>query len=520
VRDLGKMGESVFSQLCASAGLTANSSDVDKTGWDFFVEFGFDEKPISKISTIHDAAYECKVQVKATDSRKRKIQIKLSNLKRLATTSSPAFFFFIEFDGEDSPQRIFLVHLDTDLISKILSRLHDADIAGENDTLHKKTMTIFYDDSHQLNVVSGHSLSTAIKNWIGANMAGYVEEKNFSLKSIGFNSGFADISILSVGYENISKLIDMSIGIADEAEIAEMLGYTKRFGKSSLIPFVDEKNLKLSMPELKPKAEGILKIKLEKTGTSLSLPAKLYVSPFNSGVPVEMRKSRFAGDFFNFIFNPFTNECTFRFEFSEKSYEINNLRLNLIFLQKISVRDQILYVEFISDQYPPLPFQIKSPGQVFNFTNEISAVDSGNRILSKLNIFNPIKISLPELSKYAASIIEMDLILSDTPKSYKIDIPEEGNSIPIEKEIACISFFTTSIGDICIGVFAVVIGKCFGVKEGFYNLFSTDLIIEKTLVQERNFKIARDDIIAEAKIITNKYSDDYFVIRRFLDTDF
>jgi hypothetical protein len=233
-----------------------------------------------------------------------------------------------------------------------------------------------------------------------------------------------------------------------------------------------------------------------------------------------MRKSRIAGDFFNFIFNPFTNECTFRFEFSEKSYEINNFRLNLIFLQKISVKDQILYVEFISDQYPPLPFQIKSPGQVFNFTNEISSVDSGIRILSKLNIFNPIKISLPELSKYAASIIEMDLILSDTPKSYKIDIPEEGNSIPIEKEIACISFFTTSIGDVCIGVFAVVIGKCFGAKEGFYNLFSTDLIIEKTLVQERNFKIARDDIIAEAKIITKKYSDGYFVIRRFLDTDF
>ena len=37
MRDLGLMGESTFSLLCAEVGLIPNGSQIDKTGWDFFV---------------------------------------------------------------------------------------------------------------------------------------------------------------------------------------------------------------------------------------------------------------------------------------------------------------------------------------------------------------------------------------------------------------------------------------------------------------------------------------------------
>jgi hypothetical protein len=39
MRDLGTMGESTFSLWCSQAGLIPNGSKIDRTGWDFYVEF-------------------------------------------------------------------------------------------------------------------------------------------------------------------------------------------------------------------------------------------------------------------------------------------------------------------------------------------------------------------------------------------------------------------------------------------------------------------------------------------------
>jgi len=270
MRDLGRMGESAFAQWCASAGLTANSSTVDRTGWDFFVEFEFDSKENLQISTVHNAALECKVQVKSTDNNDRKLGIKLSNLKRLATAAMPAFIIFIEFDGTDSPQRVFLVHVNQDLSLKILSRLHDAEQQGASDLLHKKTMTIKYDETHLLAEISGKSLALAMRKEIGLSMSDYVAKKNAHLSSAGFDDGFAEITFTANGVGEISKLIDMSIGLESDAGISELVGFKKRFGKISATPFLSEKNVKLGMPDLKPTFEGTLNFKADKIGSSFS----------------------------------------------------------------------------------------------------------------------------------------------------------------------------------------------------------------------------------------------------------
>lgn len=39
MRDLGQLGESTFAMWCAQVGLIANGSAIDKTGWDYYVEF-------------------------------------------------------------------------------------------------------------------------------------------------------------------------------------------------------------------------------------------------------------------------------------------------------------------------------------------------------------------------------------------------------------------------------------------------------------------------------------------------
>jgi hypothetical protein len=40
--ELGKKGESRFSEICSDARLTCNPSTHDRTGWDFVVEFSYD----------------------------------------------------------------------------------------------------------------------------------------------------------------------------------------------------------------------------------------------------------------------------------------------------------------------------------------------------------------------------------------------------------------------------------------------------------------------------------------------
>lgn len=314
MRDLGKMGESAFSQLCASAGLTANSSDVDKTGWDFLVEFNFENEPDTRIPTIHNAATECKIQVKSTDDRKRKLSVKLSNLRRLATTPSPAFFVFLEYDNADVPQNIFLVHLDSKLISRILHRLHQANIEGEVDQLHKKTITIKYDESHRL-LVSGHHIKQALRKHIGPSMADYVKEKNNHLANIGFEDGFAEIEFTIFGMDNLSKLVDSSIGIQQSADIANLIGFNKRFNLKDISPFIDVENVKLEFIDVEPNKEGKLRISKEKNGSAFSFPAQIYITPLPRSLPVELQKTRIATSFFSFIINPHINSCVFFFKF-------------------------------------------------------------------------------------------------------------------------------------------------------------------------------------------------------------
>ena len=165
MRNLGQMGESTFSLWCGQAGLTANGSKVDRTGWDFFVEFPFVGN--ADPTQLHAPSIECRVQVKATDKADRLLPIKLSNLRRLITAQMPAFFVFIEFDRMDVAQRAFLVHVDDNLISKTLKRIHELDNTSKTFDHHKRTLTVRYGAAHEVAALTGDSLKQKIEGYVG-----------------------------------------------------------------------------------------------------------------------------------------------------------------------------------------------------------------------------------------------------------------------------------------------------------------------------------------------------------------
>jgi len=514
MRDLGLLGESVFSQWCASAGLTANGSSVDKTGWDFFVEFDFHSKTNPHFSTVHEAAFECKVQVKATDKQARKLAIKLSNLKRLVTAPMPAFFVFIEFDGGESAQRAFLVHVDEALSFSILRRLHEEEEKGEAHLFNKKTMTINYGSNHLLASTSGEALRSAMRAHMGPSMSDYVAKKNAYLDAAGFENGFAQVTISAEGAENITKLVNMSLGLEKDADISSMVGFKQRFGRKSLIPFVDEENVKLGMPGLKPSLEGSLRCRTDKLGPSLVFPAKVYVSPFNAMVPEAMRRARIALEFFDLVFNPFTKESTYKFSFDERLMNLGMLRDALKFMEMLATPGKRIYSELTVGRRALMQFEIASPVMPFQFKTELDAVEAAARIISLLGVSSNVQMSLAQASRHASQWSEVEKVLLADTRQLMLEIPGYQPPSSGRESLVCLSFFTTPVGDIHIGVFMTMIGKPLPADDG-HALLPERKNIERIVICEPGEHINSEDLVAAAIAIAQKYSAEHEVTMLF-----
>src|ERR1051325_6434199 len=115
MRNVGKIGESALDGWVGDAGITANRVSQDETGWDFLLEFPLSQRDLIESRLPLDkepAPLQCFVQVKSTDDKPGKWDIKLSNWVRFVKNLVPAFFLILEFDGKSSCQRAFLVHVD------------------------------------------------------------------------------------------------------------------------------------------------------------------------------------------------------------------------------------------------------------------------------------------------------------------------------------------------------------------------------------------------------------------------
>ena len=69
-RVVGDLGEGEFACWCSQVGLTANRSLIDKTGWDYLVEFPANEKYSKPEEATWDRitpSLECRIQIKSND---------------------------------------------------------------------------------------------------------------------------------------------------------------------------------------------------------------------------------------------------------------------------------------------------------------------------------------------------------------------------------------------------------------------------------------------------------------------
>ena len=228
-----------FKKWCNSVGLAANKFHEDKTGKDFLVEFPLDENA----RDIHEAPITARIQVESTDKKRRKEQITVSNLKRLATELGPSFIVFIEFNGKDDPHKAFLIHIDNQWTTKILKRVQQANNPSPNKNkkkkkpkegkrgpkkqeqagpaLHQKTITVKYDKTDKLPKPNGESLKAAIEAAVPQGMHKYAEDKKKHLESTGYEDGYGTFKFSVADERNISGLIDVSLGLKDCVEVKD-----------------------------------------------------------------------------------------------------------------------------------------------------------------------------------------------------------------------------------------------------------------------------------------------------------
>ncbi len=96
---LGAKGESRFQEICEDAGLICNKATRDRGGWDFIVEFQFEDAEEDYSLDSRTIPLSCHVQVKTLLAQNDRFKVRLSAAERLAKEIKPAFIYVFKVVG-------------------------------------------------------------------------------------------------------------------------------------------------------------------------------------------------------------------------------------------------------------------------------------------------------------------------------------------------------------------------------------------------------------------------------------
>lgn len=530
-RDVGGMGEGEFKKWCNGVGLAANKFHEDKTGKDFLVEFPFDESA----KHIHEAPITARVQVKSTDKGRRKEQITVSNLKRLATELGPSFIVFIEFDGKDNPTEAFVVHVDDDWTTKILKRVQEVNNPSsaikkkkkkkskkgkrgpkkkqqDGPALNKTKMTVSYDESNKILQPNGESLRSAIEAAVPQGMHKYVEDKKKHLESTGYEDGYGTFKFSVEGERDISGLIDLSLGLKESVEVKDPIFTPKRFGIVTTKDVSQHPTGWLVMPNLQPMSKGVLKFFNAETLAPLVFEVDVYTSPFNNSIHREFVKIRIVGSNFEILLHPFTGKIHFKCSIDTEPTEIrllhSLLRLMLVF-EKI---DQSTCMRLCIEGFPDFAFRASGKDSVkkfnINTADLANAAKAANMLISEFEITETVDATLDELQKESSNLQGMATIFSQENMRWRSVFAGESLATIPDKKLAAVCFASARIGEYAVGLFLVTCGKPKKVAEGHY-LETSECHLEDRMVSERGKFFDCDEQIRLLQKIIDRYQDDY-----------
>ncbi len=508
------MGEFAFANLCAEGGLVVTKSTTDVNGWDYLVEFPYQEK--FNALNLHGSATECRVQVKATDGKKGKVQVTVSSLRRMATAHMPSFFVFLDYDGLDTYQRAYIAHVDQELIYRTLKRIREFEAKGNIDKLNKSTITIKYNSIHQINPITGQALKNEFLKFIPQGMSKYISSKKSYLERCGFEESAGKIKLTAGGIDNLNDLVDVSLGLKKKASITHFTTHFSRFGIVDANPNLDIKGGFIEMPNLKPAYEGVIGFKTNRFSVGLVFDAKIYFSPFNNALPKEQQKFRLVAKRLEMIFFPYA--CTFNYDIDDLGKEnISILDLkkyyDLIFLLNCSGNNLLINITLNDGR--GLEFSANCKADVDSDKKIREALSNAIRLLNYFDVPSDILVDVRDVYKNSELYESVSKFLNVDPGKLNIRVNwESGAPKNSGIKVACVGLIAFPMGDKILSCIYVASGVSKLDGESLY--LNVELLnVERKFVLDRSVDFPWEDILKIAEEVGEKYRDDFKVFIEF-----
>ena len=281
-RDLAVLGEKTLAVWASQVSITCNRASQDKTGWDYLLEFPLESSPPTEIVLPLDRRpppIQCLVQVKSTDGRTGRRDVKLSNWERFVKSPLPCFYLALEFDNLPSVQRAYLVHVDERHAGRVLKRLRELDCQGEP-KLHRKTLRLTYGESHQLASLDGEGLEDAIRTHLVCGMEDYTTRKMQRARSVGYGEGGYRLHVVTERPKGVmdlqEMLLDFVLGLQPQLRVIGGELWDDRFGITASRPDQVLGKGILELAERKPSGNATVCISLPGQEKQLRIQTTVY----------------------------------------------------------------------------------------------------------------------------------------------------------------------------------------------------------------------------------------------------
>ena len=309
--DLGTHGEAKFCDICTSVGIIPTPPHRDRNGWDCILEFGTESH---EVSDVHKAKYECKVQIKSSWTEDGNRDINLHKLKLLAVNNSPTFIVFpiFTFDNDTeatSLDKLFISHLDRELIDRILGRCVEKEQSGLK--LNDFDLTIKTTERTELTKPFGPSLKTYIETCIQ-------DQDEYIINKIR--------EVELAGYENPTYKVTFKVRNQEQAVLDSLFGDGNIELDDVVVTAPDRYGVKGETVDLGDNTEfairstsdqifdGRVVFSRDKIGSDIEFSSKLHKPAVNTMVSLDQRKLRIEAPLFDVILGRQNDESTFDIE--------------------------------------------------------------------------------------------------------------------------------------------------------------------------------------------------------------
>lgn len=212
--------EKYFSLRCTEGGAIATRPDEDTNGWDYFIELpdrGYHGPAESR--PPKDVAY---AQVKSIKGGRLATTIKLSNMQISSASEQPWFIILVAATADGRQQRMYGLHVWSDLIRKSLKAARKAAI--DDAALHARKLSISFPAESE---ISGDVVAW-MRSEIDAH-PNYTATKSKLFETLGYEDGYGTATV-TVAVRSEEEVARLFLGLSDGVSATAFSHVPARFG--------------------------------------------------------------------------------------------------------------------------------------------------------------------------------------------------------------------------------------------------------------------------------------------------